>query len=660
MPVLGFATTSGMISRRWAGVLALAVGLVALSLGCSGIGVKPGDMESLLGSFEFSLNPAGELSPRSQQTLRQLDLENLYLRQPYEAYDRLQLLVGDPAPPEMVFALSELAYQLAVQAERLRQPVALRYYYFSAGYAYHYLFDPLKTQGEKLALHRGTCKQLPVDYFDPRFRLACELYNAGLSKCLRAAQQQGCLDCRERMELTTPDGSRFTLNIRHEGFRWSPAEFGPMQFCSDFRVVGLPNQHRTFGLGVPLLVQRVEPPDAPPSTHYPEGFTFPATAFFRFEGSLNELGRQRSGKLEFYNPLTLQAVEVDGWFIPLETDLTTPIAYFLSQNNLDAIAYIGFSFVEKVQKRAGIYLPHPYEAGKIPVLFVHGLLSSPLTWAPMVNDLMADSALRAKYQFWFYLYPTGNSYLVTAADLRKRLSQLRQEIDPHHVDASLDQMVVVGHSMGGLVAELLTVDSGDAFWNVAGHQPFEELNLPPNTRAELQPVFFFGRMPEVKRVVYIATPHQGSELSPSFVGRLARKLIRLPLKFQEDMQQLTQRNPQLGTGSSARLLPTSIDMLAPGNPSLEALAARPKCQDVIYHTIAGVVPKTDPLTQLLRDMGIHERCGDGVVPYDSAHTPEAVTELIVNAEHMRVHFHPLAIEETRQILYQHWQQAMRR
>src|SRR5262245_55784538 len=108
------------------------VALALVGLGCSGIGVKPGDMELLVASFQFSLNQDDQLSPRSRQTLRQLDLEGVYEERPFEAFTRLQTLIADPAPPDMLFALAELGYQFGMKAEKRRHPVAVRYYYFSA------------------------------------------------------------------------------------------------------------------------------------------------------------------------------------------------------------------------------------------------------------------------------------------------------------------------------------------------------------------------------------------------------------------------------------------------------------------------------------------------------------------------------------------------
>ena len=109
------------------------------------------------------------------------------------------------------------------------------------------------------------------------------------------------------------------------------------------------------------------------------------------------------------------------------------------------------------------------------MLLVHGLLSSPVTWAPMFNDLQADPVLRERFQFWVYFYPTGNPYLATAADLRQNLDAIRADLDPQHQDPALDQMVLVGHSMGGLVSQLLTVDGGDDFWKLVSDEPIQQV-----------------------------------------------------------------------------------------------------------------------------------------------------------------------------------------
>ena len=178
--------------------------------------------------------------------------------------------------------------------------------------------------------------------------------------------------------------------------------------------------------------------------------------------------------------------------MPLETDLTTPLAYFLANSNLgDITDIIGFVRGDHIRSQTGIRMLAPYQPGKIPVVLVHGLLSSPLTWAPVMNDLQADPVLRERYQFWYYYYPTGAPYLASAAELRRQLEQLRQEVDPRHQDPALDNMVFVGHSMGGLISKLMTMDSDDDFWHLVSDEPIDRLKMPENARTELQQTFLF-------------------------------------------------------------------------------------------------------------------------------------------------------------------------
>jgi pimeloyl-ACP methyl ester carboxylesterase len=380
---------------------------------------------------------------------------------------------------------------------------------------------------------------------------------------------------------------------------------------------------------------------APGHAFYPREVSFPVTAFFRFDGSVADLGAHRSGRLELYNPLTIQRVEVNGRSIPLETDLTTPLAYFLSRTDLEGIEYTGFINADKVQKRSGIYMFEPYQPGKIPVVMVHGLLSSPLTWTPMFNDLRADPELRKHFQFWFYLYPTGTPYLATAADLRQDLARLRAALDPEGRDPALDQMVFVGHSMGGLVSRLLTVEGGDDFWRLVSAQPFDRLKLDRRTRTELEPVFYFRQQPSVRRVVFIGTPHHGSSLSPSLPGQLAAHFIQAPRELLRAVYEVARENPDLGSQPKAARIPTSVDLLAPHAPALEVLAARPRPEGVHFHSIIGDI------------------CGkgvdgtDGVVPYRSAHLDDVDSEIVVPASHTTLHHHPRSVLEVRRILLEH-------
>jgi pimeloyl-ACP methyl ester carboxylesterase len=606
----------------------MVAGLLLAVLGCSfGISVRRAAGPGLHDAWRASAIEAGDLSPRTRQTLRRWDLESAYQHRPADAYARLQALAVQDPTPDPLFSLAEIGYLLGTQAEKWESHAACVYYYLCAGYAYHYLFDDPSRTG---------------NVFDPRFRLACDLYNTSLAKCIRAAQRIGRLDPRQQLHL--PGAGGFTLSVVHHGFPWPPEEFGPLLFSGDFEVVGLANQYRGYGLGVAMIGTRqrtAQSEAAPGHAFYPDQVSFPVTAFFRFEGSVADLGARRSGQLELYNPLAVQSVTVKGRAIPLETDLTTPLAYFLAHSDLEGIEYTGFLNANKVQSRAGIYMFEPYQPGKIPVIMVHGLLSSPLTWGPMFNDLRADPTLRRHFQFWFYLYPTGNPFLATAADLRQDLARLRAELDPLGRDPALDQMVFVGHSMGGLIAKLMTTGSGEDFWRLVSHRPLEALQLPPATRSEIQPIFFFPRQPFVRRVVFIGTPHYGSALSPSWPAQLVARFIQLPDNLTKAAQNVAQEHPHL-RGKGLGRVPNSVDSLAPGSPALELLAARPKPPGVHYHSIIGDYTGKGP------DGGT-----DGVVPYRSAHLDGVDSELVIPGIHTTLHHQPGAVLEVWRILLEH-------
>jgi pimeloyl-ACP methyl ester carboxylesterase len=650
--------------------------LAFLLAGCASIRVDHVHQPALLDAWRASAVLRDELSPRSLQTLRQLDLAKLYEDKPDKAIVKLHEVVLRDPQPELVFTLAEMNYVSGRKAEKHDCARATACYYLCAGYAYHYLFDePPRPAPDMEAGRKTSTGETPVppssglppshpvprsSIFDPRFRLACDLYNAGLAKLIAAAQRVGQLDPRHQLRMPTPDGQGFTLSVLHEGFTWKSEEFGKLLICSDYSVVGLANQHRNYGLGVPLIATRNLAGDKEDAARafYPHEACFAATAFLRFEGTLADLASMRSGRMELYNPLTIQAIPVEGQTVPLETDLTTPLAYFLAHSDLTELGeYVGFLRGDLIRSQIGMRMLCPYQPGKIPVVLVHGLLSSPLTWAPVINDLQADPVLRERYQFWYYHYPTAAPFLSTAAQLRHDLDQLRNEVDPKHQDAALDNMVVVGHSMGGLIANLMTIDSGNDFWKLVSNEPFDQLKLPPDARAELEQTFFFQRQSCVKRVVFIATPHRGSKLSPSPLGRLAVSLAQMPSELQTIHSDLIKDNPGLAKVLRERALPTSIDLLKPGAPALKLMAHRLRPDNVHYHTIYGDIKAATTKLEFWLIGGSDD--GDGVVPVSSATIDNAESTVAVVADHFHVHHHPLAIQEVRRILMEHYQEYIR-
>jgi pimeloyl-ACP methyl ester carboxylesterase len=617
---------------------------------CGAIGVREVKRPALFADWRASALVADKPSPRTVQTLRIYDLDHVYDRNPDEALHQLHAFaVADPQP-DTLFALAELSYVRGQALGKKYPDDAVRHFVRCCAYAQHYLLassvEVPQTPGAD-ALRLASEPLTPRDAFDPRFRLACNLYNAGLAQCLRTAQKLNRLDTRCALSLPAGNGKEDIVPVVHSGFAWKAAEFGPLAFCEDYEVVGLANLYRDYGLGVPLIGSLA--PDAGINNgYYATKLRFPVTALIRFEGGLADLDQPNAARLELYNPRTIQAAQFGRHAVPLEADLTTPLAKFLDQYPAETLALTGFFRADKVRGQAGVKFLEPYQPGKIPVLLVHGLLSSPVTWAPMFNDLQADPVLRDRFQFWVYFYPTGDPYLATAADLRRNLDAIRADLDPRHQDPALDQLVLVGHSMGGLISHLQTVPGGDDFWKLVSDEPITQVKAEEPVKEQLEETFYFRPRMDVKRVVFLGTPHRGSRLSPSLPARLAQRFIKAPNLMLAEATDLTTLNPTL----KYRQLPNSVDLLAPNAPALLVLADRPHPPQVHYHSVIGEAPRCSAVVERWL-AGDSNEPGDGVVPASSAHLEGVDSELIVPADHFHVHQHPLAVREVRRILLEH-------
>ena len=294
----------------------------------------------------------------------------------------------------------------------------------------------------------------------------------------------------------------------------------------------------------------------------------------------------------------------------------------------------------------GLYMLEPYDPHKMPVLMVHGFWSSLMTWMEMFNDLRGSRVIRDHYQFWFYLYPTGPPYWFTASHLRQQLAEARQALDPNHSAATMDQTVLVGHSMGGLMATMQTIESGNDLWKLVSREPPERIVCVPATLNSLSQTFFFSPNPSIRRVVTIATPHNGSNFSNVATQWLGRKLINLPEELLENRDRLFEQNPNVFPENGLLSITTSVEALGPSSPAWKFLATAPRAPWVRYHNIIGSLEEAKLL-------GAVAGKSDGIVKVESARIPYAESEIIVPSEHTQVHRQPAAILEVRRILLQH-------
>ena len=285
----------------------------------------------------------------------------------------------------------------------------------------------------------------------------------------------------------------------------------------------------------------------------------------------------------------------------------------------------------------------PFRRGAVPVVLVHGILSDSSYWGGTADELRRDPLLRGRVQFWTFGYPTGTSYLVTAADLRRELDGRLRTLDPGGTDPDLNEVVLVGHSMGGLLAKLQITDSGDRMWRSVADGPFEALRADPKTKARVRDMLFFEANRRVSRVVYVGTPHRGSQLAETRLGRVGRWFVSFPETVSRRYRSLAAANKDLLRMGLPDAIPTSVDHLAPTSRALKLCDELPVRPGVFEHTIYGT-------GRTLAD----GRPGDGVVAVESARRSGAVSEVrIVEGVHQGLYEYADAVAELRRILHAH-------
>lgn len=307
----------------------------------------------------------------------------------------------------------------------------------------------------------------------------------------------------------------------------------------------------------------------------------------------------------------------------------------------------GFFKPGEENEESRLVLLERYQPGKIPVVLVHGLVSNPATWEEMLKQLNADPEIRSRFQFWAFRYATGASYLFAAADLREELERTIARIDPQGRDEALNHLVLIGHSMGGIVSKLQVTYSDDTLWRSVSNRPFAELKADPLVRSKVERTFFFEPRERVTRVVFIATPHKGSRLTESFVGRFARELVTFPTTIERSYQRLLTDNSGVLKPDATMTVPTSVDHLSPASPVLKATQKLRYHDGVKLHSIIGTGKRT-PFGTVL----------DGVVALESARLPESTTALTVPTTHTEIHKDPRTVREVKAILLLHVKRSM--
>jgi len=413
------------------------------------------------------------------------------------------------------------------------------------------------------------------------------------------------------------------------------------------------NGYRTSGYGA-ALVASVEPipgsrADVNARRVLPR-VKVPVTALLRIEDA-DRVARegQGSARLEIYAVDESEIADLGDVELPLEIEWTSALAYTLAASRFSDFELLGFRggdlmrALDLQRVPDGLLMLQPHRPGRIPLVLVHGTASSPASWANLVNELMSDPEIRRRCEFWLFLYNTGDPIANSGLRLREAIESAVRDLDPEGQDPALRQMVLIGHSQGGLVSKLATVDSGDRFWRTLSDEPFAEADLSRAARELLGRALFVEPLPYVRRVVFIATPHRGSFLATWRIIGLTRWLVRTPGRWASIAPDIVKlATPQGRAEFQLRSLPSSVDNMTPGNPFLEALAELPLAPGITAHSIIPV-EGGEPYADL----------DDGVVSYASAHVDGVASEKVVEYCGHSTQSHPDTILEVRRILRRH-------
>ena len=425
----------------------------------------------------------------------------------------------------------------------------------------------------------------------------------------------------------------WTPSLHTESYKYL-VKYDRIWLANSIHERGLRHEYKIAGKGTPLVVYDHNPGSTPQEKHYPSsGIVLGITA----------VEEQRPGqipRLKLYDSFDPQVVRSAASHDPIAANYTATLAALYSRSGKVAgSAFSSFIRPDNPRFATGIYLIHPYDPKKIPILFIHGLLSSPISWQNLTNDLCSDPKILEHYQPWFFLYPTGQPILESAAQLREDLLTTQRLFDPSGQAIASHHVVIIAHSMGGLLGHTLVSDSGNALWNVLANRPLNSLALTADEKALILEYLFFRHQPAIDRVIFLAVPHRGSWLAGGIVGGLGNRLIRHSRGPAQLLKELATQYPGILNPYFARVNtrggPTSLFSLAP-NPLSDRLADLPI--KVPFHSIIG-------------HLGGDGRPGgsDGVVAYKSSHLDGAASEKIVSAGHDLI-AHPETVAEIKRIL----------
>jgi pimeloyl-ACP methyl ester carboxylesterase len=461
---------------------------------------------------------------------------------------------------------------------------------------------------------------------EPKNESARSIYNFAVARVVQDIDRRDIEPWRHAVTVVTDEG-RYTLispkpvDTDHDPSRYDLFPTDTLKIGGKF----FKTYSTVSGLGAPIaVVGRTESPRFRQQYKLRRIFA-PITAIIRFPG-------RKEAQLEFVDPLNTERITLNKHDFALAADFDAPTALLIARQHPERLGLSRVMNPQAYADTAMLTRLQQFDPARTPVIFVHGLQETGASWAPMIDSLREDPSIRKHYQFWYFSYPSGYPYPYAAALFRQDLDGIERAFPNHK------RIVLIGHSMGGLICRLMITDAGDTIWRDFFATPPAKTPLANDTRKLLEQVLVFNHRPDIQRVIFISTPHRGSEVASNWIGRIGAALVRTPRPF---TSVYAEAKPLLIADPTARPLnrmPNSVDTLEPNDRFVEAVNKLPIVRGVPYHSIIGD-----------RGQGDTPNSSDGVVPYWSSHLQGAKSELIVNSDH-GAQYNPQAIREVERIL----------
>ena len=614
----------------WAGL-----GLLLLLLtGCAGVTVSSISPSDYLAERRGDILTTGRLSSTAREVLRVVGITDCR-DQPLACRGALERS-GGLSEEQRLSTLSELWLEEALAADKHpeQDDAAFDAWLQAARHAYAYLFFTARRPGERA--------------FEDRQTQVRDYYNYAVQQTMtRLFQRVRGLTPAQRGGILVQSGWQINSQADDSLLPYGAQLPDELVAASSLRFTGLRNTYRRDGFGAELVAV-VAPPEGRAAEQAYEEMRFPSiTALLQFPGTtLPDVLATRSVELRLYDPNRSAQVQLAGETVPLAANFTAGYGLWLARSGFATQSLRTLFGLTDGLVRPRIQLMQPYDPKRRTIVMLHGLASSPEAWINVANEVLGDEVLRRNYQIWQVYYPSNAPLALNLQTIRAALLQTLAHVDPEGTAPASHDMVLVGHSMGGVLARLLVSSSGDNLWATvpalsAAASP-RAVAAREKQRERLASYLNFEPLPQATTAIFIAAPHRGTPFAGNRLARRIANLVTLPLAMLEqvgDISGLFSLPPGEGGEPGPERIPNSIDNLRDTDPFVQAAAKLPISPQVRFHSIIGQAEAGLPLAD----------SSDGIVPYSSAHLQGAASERVLASSHS-VQEHPLAILEIRRIL----------